>query len=385
MNYQYIREKLVASLENIGIETILVQDLENIYYLTGFQAANSSRPFGLVLNKQNCTLIVPATAANSAKVEAPSLNIEVYYEHPVSSECSMSFHTSLTKIISSIAQAKLIGVEAGTISLVDMNVLSDNGFEVQDITDQISLLRSIKDTDELDAIRLSAKYADYNIEKTLEAIHPGITEIEFDQVGAFALRQEVAKKLPQARIGTFIMSTSGTERTAMPHTNSSLRQVQEGDSILLCRQVAINGYRAQCDRMGFVGKPNQEQDRYYSVVLAAHSAALDIIRPGISASNVDKAIRDVFEKEGLEQYFVHRSGSGLGVSISEAPQLRFDSDETLMENMALIIQPAIYIPGVGGFRCSDTVVVQKDGCELITHYPRDIHSLTLTKKQTQFH
>lgn len=381
MNYSNRRQKLVNSLKIFGIETILIQNLESIYYLTGFHAANASRPFGLVLSGQETVLIVPATAANSAKVEAKGIGIKVYYEHPVSSGESLNFHTSLTKVIGTMAQGKLLGVEAGSITLADMNVLTGNGFEVQDISAQIAELRAIKEPEELDAIRVSAKYAEYNIEKTLEAIRPGITEIEFDQAGAFVLRQEVAKKLPQASVSMFIMSTSGVERTSMPHTNSSLRQVQDGDAVILCRQVAINGYRAQCDRMGFIGESSKEQKTYYSLVLAAHAAALEVIRPGITASEVDKAMRDVFAKEDLAQYFVHRSGSGLGVSIAEAPQLRFDSQETLLEHMALIIQPALYIPGIGGFRCSDTVIVQDSGCELVTHYPRDIQSLTLSNKQ----
>lgn len=384
MNYQNRRKKLVSSLEDFGIETKLIQNLESIYYLTGFHAANASRPFGLVLNRKKDVLIVPSTAASSAKVETKDVDIVVYYEHPVSSEESLSFHASLTEIIGNIAQDKLIGVEAGSITLADMNVLTRHGFEVQDISTQLAQLRSIKEPEELEAIRVSAQYADYNIEKTLEVIRPGITEIEFDQAGVFALRQEVAKKLPQASINTFIMSTSGVERTAMPHTNSSLRQVQNGDSVILCRQVAINGYRAQCDRMGFVGEPSKDQKTYYSLVLAAHTAALEVIRPGITAAEVDKAIRDVFEKEGLAQYFVHRSGSGLGVSIAEVPHLRFDSQETLLEHMALIIQPALYIPGVGGFRCSDTVIVQESGCELVTHYSRDIQSLILSKTDILF-
>ncbi|MBL4953727.1 aminopeptidase P family N-terminal domain-containing protein [Neobacillus sp. YIM B02564] len=210
MNYSNRRQKLVNSLKIFGIETILIQNLESIYYLTGFHAANASRPFGLVLSGQETVLIVPATAANSAKVEAKGIGIKVYYEHPVSSGESLNFHTSLTKVIGTMAQGKLLGVEAGSITLADMNVLTGNGFEVQDISAQIAELRAIKEPEELDAIRVSAKYAEY---------------------------------------------------------------------------------------------------------------------------------------------------------------------------MALIIQPALYIPGIGGFRCSDTVIVQDSGCELVTHYPRDIQSLTLSNKQ----
>lgn len=377
MNFQKRRENLISSLQIMGIDNILVQDLDSIYYLTGFNAAVTSRPFGLVFGKEKCMLIVPATASESAKREAQDIDIFIYYEHPTGSEEIFSFHEGLAIVLENIAFGKIIGVEASKLSLTDLNILSENDFEIQDISVQLIQLRSNKVEEEIDAIRISAKYVDYIIENTIGITRPGISEIELDQEGAFRLRKEVSQHHPLASVGAFTMTTSGKERTILPHTNSSIRQVEFGDSLLFCRQVAVNGYRAQCDRTAFVGSPSKEMEYYYSLVLEAHAAAIETIRSGIKASEVDQAIRGVFNKAGVGQYFVHRSGSGLGISMGEAPYLRFDSQEILAENMALVIQPAIYIPGVGGFRCSDTVIVQKDGCELITHYPRDIQSLTV--------
>lgn len=376
MNYQKRRDKLINSLKPFGIEDILIQDLDNIYYFTGFHVAVLSRPFGLVISRQKTVLIVPATANDAAKLEAPEVEIETYYEHPIQGDKNLSFHESIARVISPLAQGFPIGVEANRISLSDLKVLSEKGLKVKDISPQLSQLRSSKELDEINAIRVSGKYVDVIINKTSDLIRPEITEIDLEQMGANSLRQEVATNLPQASVTTFTMTTSGNERTVLPHTQTSIRRVETGDPIILCRQVAINGYRAQCDRMVFVGGPNKEQKDYYSLVLSAHAAALEVIRPGIKASEVDNAIRSVFQKANVDEYFVHRSGSGIGISMGESPYLRFDSQEILTENMTLIIQPAIYIPGVGGFRCSDTVIVKEDGCELITHYPRDIQSLT---------
>ncbi|MEK4495967.1 M24 family metallopeptidase [Ureibacillus sp. FSL W8-0352] len=378
MYFQKRRENLLNSLRKIGIHNILVQDLDNIFYLTGFLAAVHSRPFGLVLGQEKCVLIVPATSAESAKKETNNIDIAIYYEHPVDSEECLSFHDCLALIVEQVADEKLIGVEENKLSLSDLKLLKEIGFDVQNISNYLIKMRSIKDTKELKEIRLSAKYVDLMNKKTLDITHPGITEIELEQEGAFYLRKEVLQNLSDASLSTFIMTTSGTDRTVMPHTNSSNRKIQLGDAVILCRQVAINGYRAQCDRMVFVGNPSKEMIKYYSIVLEAHSEALNVIRSGISAAEVDQAIRKVFKKADVDEYFVHRSGSGLGISMGEAPYLRFDSQETLAENMVLVVQPAIYIPGVGGFRCSDTVIVQKEGCELITKHPRDIQLLTVS-------
>lgn len=178
-------------------------------------------------------------------------------------------------------------------------------------------------------------------------------------------------------VSCFIMTTSGVERTAMPHSNSSMRKLQQGDSVVLCRQVTINGYRAQCDRTAFLGGVSQDQSKYASLVLAAHDAAINLIQPGVPASKIDMAIRDVFERAGVVKYFVHRSGSGVGISAPEVPIISFDSKDYLQDNMVVIVQPALYIPGIGGFRYTDTVIVKENGSELITSYPRDIKSITL--------
>lgn len=378
MNFQERRNKLISSLETFGIKDVLIQDLDTIYYYTGFHSAVKSRPFRLVMSRKKAILIVPTTASDSAKLEAQGIDIEIYYEHPIEGDKSLNFHESLSKVILNLSESNFIGVEADRLSLSEYKLLSGKGYCVKDISSKISHFRSIKELDEINAIRVSGKYVDFIINKTLSFVRTKITEIELEQLGEYSLRQEVMENLPDANVTTFIMTTSGIERTVLPHTQSSTRQVQLGDPLILCRQVAVNGYRAQCDRMGFIGRYTEEQKDYYSFVLRAHAAALEVIRPGITASDVDNAIRETFQKEGVDEYFVHRSGSGVGISMGESPYLRFDSKEVLSENMTLIIQPALYIPGVGGFRCSDTVVILQDGCELVTHYPRDIQSLTIS-------
>lgn len=377
MNYQLRREKLMTTQVKKGIDIILIQDLANVYYLTGFNAAVSSRPIGLLMTEKMNVLIVPRVASDSAQVEVQDVDISVYYEQPEGARDGLSLYSIVLKVLTAVPSGKNIGVEAGRLSLQDSKLLNELGFQVLDISEPLMQMRAIKEPEELDAIRIVGHYADFIVEKTLASVRPGISEIEIDQTGVFALIQEAAKNLPDASINCFVMSTSGVERTVMPHSNSSMRKLLLSDSVIVCRQVAINGYRAQCDRTAFLGKPSREQVKFASLVLAAHEAAIEVIKPGILTSQIDKAIRNVFETAGVAKYFVHRSGSGLGISIAEAPYISFDSDELLQENMAIVVQPALYIPGVGGFRCTDTIIVQESDNEIITHYPRDIKSLTL--------
>ncbi|ATW26613.1 hypothetical protein DCMF_19310 [Candidatus Formimonas warabiya] len=367
----------MTSLEKTGINKILIQDRENIYYLSGFSYTVSGRPTGLLMIGDKSTLIIPRIAEGMAQATVRDADLSVYYEQPEGASEGVSFYAKLAKALLPGSPGGNIGVEAGRLSLSDLKFLNSLGFQVQDINGHLLHMRAVKEAEELDTIRVAGRYVDYNVQKSLASIHPGISEIEIDQRGVMALHQEVEAHHPGTDLGYFSLTVLGATRTVMPHTYSSMRKMRPDDPAVLCRQVTINGYNAQCDRVVFLGGPNQEQKKYYSLVLHAHEAGMEVIRPGILACQVDKAIREVYEKAGVSQYCVHRSGSGIGIGRQEAPYLSFNSQELIRANMALIVQPALYIPGVGGFRCTDTVIVQEGGKEIITSCPRGINALTL--------
>lgn len=112
-------------------------------------------------------------------------------------------------------------------------------------------------------------------------------------------------------------------------------------------------------------------------MVEAQQKALDFIKVGVTAKEVNQVALDVFKEAGLEEYVVHRTGHGIGIGLHEEPSLRFDNDLVLEEGMVFCVEPGIYIPGVGGFRHSDTVVLEEDKTVLITEYPRDIGSLII--------
>ena len=124
-----------------------------------------------------------------------------------------------------------------------------------------------------------------------------------------------------------------------------------------------------------VGKPTSMEEKAFAAAIEVQARAMEFIKPGVRFSEVDLVAREVFEREGLAQYAIHRVGHGIGVSAHEAPFLRFDHHGFVEEGMVFSIEPGIYIPGVGGFRHSDTVVITADGCKIITDYPRDMESL----------
>lgn len=376
MNYRARRGKLGASMAAAGFGATLIQNPDNVGYLTGYKAVVGSRPIALLLCGDKNILTVPAVEADYARTEARDIDIAVYYEQPDRQPHERSYYAKLTGMLSGLAPGSRIGVEAASLSLADFDFIGRLGLKPEDMGETLRLMRAVKEPEELEAIRLACRYVGFAVAESFAVIRPGVTEIEIDQNGIFAFIRKAATEKPNASVNYFVMTQSGAERTIMPHAYSGLRRLTAGDGIIHCRQVSIDGYRGQCDRTAFVGRPSQEQAKYYQLVLDARQAALETIRPGIPAARIDAAIRKVYEKEGVAQYYVHRSGHGVGLSLKEAPYLSFDSADVIQESMVFAVQPALYIPDVGGFRCTDTIIVGSDGIEIATDYPRDIASLS---------
>ncbi|MEL7568192.1 MAG: Xaa-Pro peptidase family protein [Dehalobacterium sp.] len=380
MDFKARRKRFFTDMAAKGIENLFIQNTDSIYYLSGFDAgAARTRPYGLLLTPTKEILLSPTTAVDAAREEAQGVEVTAYYEHPVGEGIPMSYYAAIKEMVASGMSGKVIGVENARMSVADQEALNGMGFSVRDVSVHLMRMRSIKEPEELAAIRIAAKYVDFINSATLKLMRPGITEMELAHTGAMELYLKVAEELPGANVDAFIMTTSGPHRTTLPHTNTTMRKLEARDFALFCRQVSINVYRGQADRMGFLGEPTAEQKKYYQIVMNAHGAALEMIRPGVRVGDIDKKVREVLYKEGIDQakYFICRSGCGVGLNMAEPPYIRFDNDEIAEANMVLIIQPAVYIPDVGGFRCTDTVIVTDSGIEEITKHPRNIEALTV--------
>ncbi|RAA64832.1 aminopeptidase P family protein, partial [Burkholderia multivorans] len=203
----------------------------------------------------------------------------------------------------------------------------------------------------------------------------GLTEMDIDNFGNSYLFDTISQNYPDAEFGFFVMSPSGIKRSTMPHTFSNTKKIQQGDVIVHSRQLELNGYRAECERTFFVGEPTDEQRHAFEAMVEAHKAALDFIEVGVTANAVDQVARTILEAEGYGDYISHRTGHGIGIGQHEEPSLRFDNELELKEGMVFCVEPGIYIPGVGGFRHSDTVILKKEGTEVVTNYPHDLEDL----------
>ena len=366
---------LRAYMDKQGIDLCIVMHPENQYYLSGFKAILYSRPIVFVIEGTKTDLIIPALEEEHAAHEANVDETFVYYEHPEMAHEGISYIQALDKVLSKYGEGKTVGLEFNVASLYLSTHLRTAGFRLADIGQKIAEMRYIKDENEIKMLEMSGEMVNLALKASLENARAGISELELDQFGNKALLEEVARKYPDSTVDYFVMSPSGVERTIMPHVYSNTRKLKQGDVIIHSRQVGLNGYRAENERTFFIGEPTKEQERLFNIAYQAQKAAVEAIRPGMTAAEVDRIARGIIQDAGYGEYFIHRTGHGIGIGTHEEPSLRFDSGIVLQEGMAFSIEPAIFVPGIGGFRHSDTVILTKDGARLITEYPRELEDL----------
>jgi len=363
-------EQFRRYMDDNQISLGLIWEPDNQFYLSGFRAISYSRPIVTLIDSEKTALIIPGLeevhAAEKAKVDA----MYVYYEQFGLREKELSYMDHLTKLIQQFPAGSRIGVELDNLPSSVFMYLAQLGFTVVDIGKKITEMRTIKDAHEIELLKIAGRLSDLAIAESLKHARVGISELEFDTYGDKILLEIASIEYPDELIGYEDWTCSGIRRSEMPHLYSSTRKFEDGDGVVHSRQVWFNGYRAENERTFFVGKPTEKQKDLLKLATEAQRVGMELIRPGIMAKEVDIAAYEVFKKAGYGEFVNHRIGHGLGLSEHEEPYLRFDNDLILQEGMVYTIEPGIYVPGVGGFRHSDTVILTKSGSLAITQHPK---------------
>lgn len=376
MNTDNRLKALRELMKEKDIDTVLLSNFENQYYFSGLKAITYSRPILLKVSKDEMSLVIPTLEENHAKHMTEADQLYVYHE--VEGKVGeYSYLAQVDALMNTIPAGSKVGIEFGSLPTKLAFMLKERRFEVENVESDIVKMRAVKSDDEISMIKESGKLVSEAVKLSIENVQAGLSELEMDYFGTEYLFKEVSNTYPNSTLDYFVMSPSGVDRTNMPHVFSNSRKIEEGDIIIHSRQVGLNGYRAECERTIFVGEPTEEQRKAFEVMVEAQQKALDFIKVGVTAKEVNQVALDVYKEAGLEEYVVHRTGHGIGIGLHEEPSLRFDNDLVLEAGMVFCVEPGIYIPGVGGFRHSDTVVLEEDKTVLITEYPRDIESLTI--------
>jgi len=340
-------------LENSGVEVIIFLGLPNIRFLTGFTGSDGA----LVLGRDRGWFLTDSRYTTQASLEVTGVEV---VEYRLKKEG-----------IAALLTAELItkaGFEAEHTTVSFSQTLHETLPEVDLIPIGIELddLRIIKGADELQLLAKSAAIASQAFLGIMEMIKPGVRERDI------ALELEFAMKRGGADEKSFDFIVASGPRGALPHGKASDKVIQSGELVTIDFGAVYSGYCSDETVTVAVGVPDSRQIEIYSIVKDAHDKALEAVKPGITLKELDDIARGFIEEKGYSDYFGHGLGHGVGLEVHEKPTVSFRSDQTAEEGMVFTIEPGIYIPDWGGVRIEDTVVVTKDGWQMLTRVPKEL-------------
>lgn len=224
--------------------------------------------------------------------------------------------------------------------------------------DLISQIRLIKDDSEIRKMKKSAQFAYKAYEYIRKKAKPGVTEIELAKALEIYSLKNGAEKMSFEPIVAF------GKNTALPHHHPGKTKCKENDIVLFDLGVMLDGYASDMTRVDFIGKPDSNLRHIYDVNKAAQRMALSKCKPGVALKELDRAARRVMKSAGLEEYFIHSLGHGIGLEVHESPRIKFDGPDRnllLQPGMLITIEPGLYLPGKGGVRYEDTILITERG------------------------
>ena len=355
-------EDLRAWMARHNLGAAYVTKPVSIAYLTGFHAEPFERLMALAVRPDRTTLIVPAIEREKAAGHVAD------HAEIVSWRDGEDAYALVRAALEGCAE---VGVEKEHLSLqaAEMLLARTSAREMVDVSPELRRLRRIKNPAELEKLARAAAITDAVGEEIIDLLRAGQTELEVSVVIGAAIG---------AHGGTlsFESLVQSGPNSALPHMRPTSRKLGEGDFVLLDFGAAFDGYKADTTRMAVVGAPGEQHAEIYRLVLEAHDAAIAAVRAGTTTGAVDAAARQVIEAAGMGDRFFHRTGHGLGLEAHEDPSLDPGSATVLEAGMVFTIEPGIYIPGWGGVRIEDDVVVERSGCRLLTKADRSLRVIS---------
>ena len=233
----------------------------------------------------------------------------------------------------------------------------------------VEQLRLIKTEEELSILQRAADIADETFEHICTYIRPGVSELDV------ANEMERYMRSLGATQSSFDSIVASGMRGALPHGVASDKLIEEGELVTLDFGALYNGYISDITRTVAVGEPSDQMKEVYEIVLAAQKRGVEQIRPGMKASEADKVVRDVIVDKGYGEAFGHSTGHGIGLEVHEMPALSSRNDTVLQCGMAVTVEPGIYLPGVGGVRIEDDIVLTETGNRRLTTSSKELRIL----------
>jgi Xaa-Pro aminopeptidase len=350
------REHLAQHLSEEGLDALLVTNPANVSYLTGFSGESSY----LVLGRDRVLLVSDGRFTEQLAEECPGL--EAHIRPP-----AQPVQQAAAEVLGKLGFGR-VGFESAHLSVADWETLRGAlpAVEWKGGRDRVERLRAVKDPSEVEQIREAVRIAEQAFAWFRDLLRPDASEKELSDALEMCVRRA------GGRCGSFPAIVAVGERAALPHAPPTGRTVAEADLLLVDWGASGRFYKSDLTRTLAVHTISTKLEELHAVVVTAQQRALRSLRPGVQAGEIDAEARAVIEEAGFGPFFNHGLGHGLGMQVHEAPLLRPHSDAVLQAGMVVTIEPGIYLPGWGGVRVEDDVLVTPDGCEVLTSLAKDL-------------
>jgi Xaa-Pro aminopeptidase len=345
-------KRIQNSLVECDIPALLVSEIENVRWLTGFTGSSGA----VVVTPSKASFITDARYDVQARDEVKAPFSVYIFATPKTMNDEIADCLDSNEIAA-------FGFEAIHTSYAAYQKLVEKfpNHKVQPAPDLFGPLRMVKSEAEIEITRRACKLADACFDHVCRLIQPGVSEYDLGLEIEFFFRRQGAKL-------AFEPIVVAGERAALPHGKPSERKLQPGDLVTMDFGANLDGYCSDLTRTVAIGEVTPRVREIYDKVLTAQEAALAVMKPGVSAAAVDKAARDAMGEDA--KYFGHGLGHGLGRVVHDGGRLGPSSTDTLAVGQIWTVEPGIYVPGLTGCRIEDDVVVTPDGIEILTHSPK---------------
>lgn len=343
-------------LQNIDADAVLVTDAYNIRYISGFTGGEAT----LYVSASSRTLITDSryteAAGRETDFEVVERNAGRRIEDIIADCLAKDGINNLAYEENSMLCGEFEAYKR-KLNMVSEWIPAGNALDC---------LRMVKQSWELDNLRTAESIADKAFNRLLDIIKPGMTELE-----VVAELEYLMRKFGGEGTSFDTIAASGLN-SSMPHAVPSGKRLERGDFVTLDFGCKYNGYCSDMTRTIVIGRADEKQKQIYNIVLEANLKAESVIRAGLTGSGVDSAARELISNAGFGQYFGHGLGHGVGLFIHENPRLSPNDNTVLLAGMVETVEPGIYIPGFGGVRIEDMVIITEDGHENLSHSPKEL-------------
>ncbi|MFO7281741.1 MAG: Xaa-Pro peptidase family protein [Thermoanaerobacterales bacterium] len=350
--------RLRARLAEAGCDALLVTNVTNIRYLTGFTGSAAL----LLVTPDRLVFVTDGRYRDQAAAQLAAAGVEADIE------IGRTADEQRTLLAGAAKGVGRLGLEAEAVTWGQQRRFAGEWFPDAELVPTEGLvedLRRVKDAGEVARIQAACAIADAALAAVRHRLGEAPTEAEV------ALELEWQMRRLGAEGPSFDTIVASGPNGAMPHHRAGERRITEGDLVVIDFGALVDGYHSDMTRTVAVGEVSAEQRRMLDAVAEAQAAGVAAVRAGVAAKDVDEACRAVLREAGLEDAFLHGTGHGVGLDIHEAPRVSANAPGTLADGHVVTVEPGVYLPEHGGVRIEDTVVVTAEGCRTLTLAPKD--------------